>query len=142
VIELASLAQSVGDRIMEITQGQGVDGVVDCVGGPVAGELIRSLSVGGQFVIYGGFSSEKFELHNFDVLMKGSAIKSYIYRYFFIPPQKEDAKLLQEIAEISGQSELRVPVGGLHPLEDFKTAIYETAEHSERGKRFFQLRSG
>jgi NADPH:quinone reductase len=73
--------------------------------------------------------------------MKASTIKSYIYRYFFTPPRKEDAKLLREIAEISGQSELTVPVGGLHPLEDFKTAIYETAERSERGKRFFQLRS-
>jgi NADPH:quinone reductase len=104
---------------------------------PLAQPLIRSLSVAGQFVIYGGFSSEKFELHNFDILMRGSAIKSYIYRYFFTPPQREDAKLLREIAEISGQSKLRVPVGGLHPLEDFKTAIYETAKHSERGKRFF-----
>jgi len=45
VIELANLAQTAGDRIMEITQGQGVNGVVDCVGGPVAGELIRSLSL-------------------------------------------------------------------------------------------------
>jgi NADPH2:quinone reductase len=76
VIELASLSQSVGDQIMEITQRQGVNGVVDCVGGPVVGELIRSLSFGGQFIIYFGFNPKSFELHNFDILMKGSGIQS------------------------------------------------------------------
>ena len=73
--------------------------------------------------------------------MKAAQSNHILYRYFFTPPRKEDAKLLREIGEISGRSELRVPVGGLHPLEDFKTAIYETAEHSGHGKRFFGMRS-
>jgi NADPH:quinone reductase len=139
VIELANLSQSVGDQIMEITQRQGVNGVIDCVGGPVTGELIRSLYFGGQFIVYGGFSSEKFELHNFDILMKGSGIRSHVYRYFFIPPKAAETKLLQEIADISGRTAFRVPVGGLHPLEEWTTAIDETVNHPERGKRFFQM---
>jgi NADPH2:quinone reductase len=61
-------------------------------------------------ILYGGYSPERFELHNFDLLMKGSAIKSYVYRYFFTPPQKEDAKLLREIVDIAGRPEFRVPL--------------------------------
>ena len=139
VIELSSLGRSIGIRIVEITQSHGVNGGVDCVGGPVAGDLVRSLSSGGQFVIYGGFSSEKLELHNFDILMKGSGIKSCIYRYFFTPPQAAETELLQQIADISGRTEFKIPVGALHPLEDWKTAIDETVNHPERGKRFFQM---
>ena len=67
--------------------------------------------------------------------MKGSAIKSYVYRYFFTPPQKEHAKLLREIVDISGRPEFRVPVGRLHPLEDFQSAINETANHQSLRSR-------
>jgi hypothetical protein len=94
---------------------------------------------GAQVIIYGGYSSEKFDLHNFDVLMKDSTIKSYVYRYFFTPPPAGDRQLLQEITDISGQADFKVPVAGLHPLEDFRTAIYESVNHSENGKRFFQM---
>ena len=141
VIELSSLSGGIGEQIMEITESHGVDGVIDCVGGALLGELIRSGASGGQVILYGGYRSERFELHNFDLLMKGSAIKSYIYRYFFTPPQKANAKLLREIVGIAGRPDFRVPVGGLHPLEDFRSAINETANHPERGKRFFLMSS-
>ena len=112
----------------------GVDGVIDCVGGALLGELIRCGASGGQAILYGGYSPERFGLHNFDLLMKGSAIKSYVYRYFFTPPQKEHAKLLREIVDISGRPEFRVPVGGLHPLEDFQSgrAVFFLVSRSTR----------
>jgi NADPH2:quinone reductase len=139
VIELSSLSENVGQRVMEITENRGVNGVIDCVGGALLGELLRSTALGAQVIIYGGYSSEKFDLHNFDILMKGSTIKSYIYRYFFTPPPDGDQQLLQEIVDVSGGADFKVPVAGLHPLEDFRTAIYETENHPENGKRFFQM---
>ncbi len=139
VINLSSLSQGVGERIMETTQNQGIKALIDSVGGPLAGELIRSLAIGGQVIIYGGMSSEKFELHNFDVLLKASEIKSHIYRYFFTPPQDGDREFLQEIMEIYGRPEFQIPFGGAHPLEDFETAIAETVNHPEHGKRFFKI---
>jgi NADPH2:quinone reductase len=139
VIELSSLSENVGKRVMEITENSGVNGVIDCVGGPLLGELLRNTALGAQIIIYGGYSSEKFDLHNFDVLMKDSTIKSYVYRYFFTPPPAGDRQLLQEITDVSGQADFKVPVARLHPLEDFRTAIYESVNHSENGKRFFQM---
>src|SRR5260221_13502577 len=122
-------------RWPEIAVKDGVDGVIDCVGGALLGEVIRCGGSGGQAILYGGYSPERFDLHNFDLLMKGSAIKSYVYRYFFTPPQKEHAKVLREIVDISGRPEFRVPVGGLHPLEDFQSAINETANHQSLRSR-------
>jgi NADPH:quinone reductase-like Zn-dependent oxidoreductase len=139
VIELSSLSENVGKRVMEITENNGVNGVIDCVGGALLGELLRSTALGAQIIIYGGYSSEKFELHNFDILMKGSTIKSYVYRYFFTPPPAVDRQLLQEIADVSGRADFTVPLAGIHPLEDFRTAIYESVNHPENGKRFFRM---
>jgi NADPH:quinone reductase-like Zn-dependent oxidoreductase len=99
VVELSKLPKGLAEEIAEITDQNGVNAVIDCVGGPIASELIRSLSNGGQFLIYGGFSSEKFQLHSFDLLMKGARIKPYIYRYFFHPPEANDRAVLNEIAE-------------------------------------------
>ncbi|MBJ9992306.1 MULTISPECIES: quinone oxidoreductase family protein [Paenibacillus] len=137
IIELSKLSCNVHDQIMEITKNKGLNGIIDCVGGPVTGELIQTLSFDGRIIIYGGFSSEKFELHNFDILFKNAVMKAYGYRYFFQPPTEEDNFLLQKIAEAANTPKFRVPIGGMHALEDYKTAIYESIHHPERGKRFF-----
>jgi len=71
--------------------------------------------------------------------MKGSAIQSYIYRYFFTPPQAAETGQLQEITNVSGSMEFKVPVGALHPLEDWEIAIDEAVNCPERGKRFFRI---
>lgn len=47
--------------------------------------------------------------------------------------------LLDQIAEISGRLNFSVPMGGIHVLEDFKSAVDETLNHPERGKRFFRI---
>jgi NADPH:quinone reductase-like Zn-dependent oxidoreductase len=139
VVELSSLSGSVGDRVAEITSNKGINAVVDNVGGPVTGELIRSMAFGGQVIINGGMSAERFELHNFDVLLSGIEIKSHVYRYFFMPPQPGDLQELGRIAAASASSDFKVPVGGLNDLAQFKTALRETLEHPERGKQFFEV---
>ncbi len=139
VIELSRSDKNLRDLIADVTNGAGPNAVIDCVGGPLFGDLIRSLAMGGQAVIYGGYHQERFELHNFDLLMKGAAIRSYIYRYFFSPPPKDDLTLLRRITEISKPDDFRMPIGGLHSLDDFKSAITESFERPENGKRLFSM---
>jgi NADPH:quinone reductase len=120
---------------MRITDSEGAHGIVDSTGGPVVGELIRSTALGAQVIIYGGMSPDNFVLHNFDILLKVIAIKSYVYRYFFNSPQQRDTDFLLEIARLSSQ--FKVPVAGMHPLEDFNVAVEGTIRQPEQGKHFF-----
>jgi len=143
VLDLSTASGNLSERIKEITNNKGLDAVIDCVGGPLLADLVRSLvSWDGKVVIYGGYSPAKFELHNFDILMKGVTIKSYAYRYFFTPPKKEDRKTLREIGEVFAQPEFKVRVGGVHRLEDYKAAIEAALNLPERGKRFFSMSNG
>jgi len=143
VIELSTAGGNLGERIKKITNNKGLDAVIDSVGGPLLADLVRSLvSWDGKVVIYGGYSPSKFQLHNFDILMKGVTIKPYAYRYFFTPPKKEDRKKLQEIAKVFAQPAFKVRVGGMHRLEDYRAAIEETLSRPERGKRFFSMSNG
>jgi len=137
VIELSSLSRGVGERVMQISDGKGLNALVDNVGGPVTGELIRSMAFGGQVIINGGMSKERFELHNFDVLMRGIEIKSHVYRYFFTPPQPGEMQELEKISAVAAPAQFKVPLGGLNRLEDYKRAVEQTLAHPEHGKQFF-----
>jgi NADPH:quinone reductase len=139
VIGLSTLQGNIRTPIMELTDNAGVNAIIDNVGGPVTGDLIRSSAFGGRLIINGGMSAEKFELHNFDVLMNGMEIKSHVYRYFFTPPKREDVIILGEIIENSSRPDFQTTTGGLHALEDFKNAIDESVRHPEEGKRIFRM---
>lgn len=123
--------------IQIITGGQGISGIIDNVGGPVTGELIRSLNFGSQVIINGGMSEERFALHNFDILLSGLYLRSYVYRYFFDPPPAADAAFLQELIELSGHTIFKVPVGGWHTLDNFGEALQASAQFPQSGKHFF-----
>ncbi|MFP2925827.1 zinc-binding alcohol dehydrogenase family protein [Pyxidicoccus sp. 3LG] len=140
VLELASGPTDVGSRLRQLTGGQGVHGIVDCVGGPLLGALMRSSAFGAQVILYGGYSQEKFELHNFDILMKDLQLRAYVYRYFFDAPKPEDLPMLRAIAELSAPPSFKVPFAQAHSLEDFKAAIGESLLRPEGGKRFFSDR--
>lgn len=135
----ADLSGGIGTRIAAITGGKGLAGVIDCVGGPLLSGLVKAMALNGQAVIYGGYSSETFALHNFDILMSGVTLGSYIYRYFFTPPTPEQAAEHPALIAASAGADFWLPFGGWHRLEDFRTAIGETAARPEAGKRFFSM---
>lgn len=136
VLELSSLDVPLGHRIAEITGGKGLRAAIDGVGGPMAGDLVRSLAFGGKFIVYGGFSQERFSLHNFDILMNGVTIEPYLYRYFFEPPKFEDRAWLEDIVRTTKSENFRVRSAGAHAPEDFAVAVREAFERPEAGKRF------
>jgi NADPH:quinone reductase-like Zn-dependent oxidoreductase len=123
---------SLRDRILKTTDGRGLHAVIDCVGGPLLRDLMDYLVLDGQVVIYGGMSAERFSLHNFDVLLKIVTLKPYIYRFFTRPPGPGDWESLQEIIDIFGREDFRVPIGEAYALEDFAVAI-----RPGRGKNYF-----
>jgi NADPH2:quinone reductase len=133
---------SLNERMGQLTQGKGIAAVVDCVGGPLFGDLVRSLNIGGRAVIYGGFSSEHFTMHNFDLLMRGATIESYIYRYFFTPPPIDDLEYLKQIIAAATAQGFPAQAGGWHALEDFADAIHASRERPELGKQYFRMGGG
>ncbi|WP_394822461.1 zinc-binding alcohol dehydrogenase family protein [Pendulispora albinea] len=142
VIDLSEQRDPIGEQLAELTRGQGLSAIIDPVGGPLVGDLVRALAWAGRLVIYGGYGNDRFALHNFDILMKDVRIGAYVYRYFFDPPKKSDSTVLEAITELAQSPDFRVRVGGTHPLEDFERAVRESWERPEQGKRFFVAEGG
>jgi len=139
VIDLSAVDDSLRDRVMALTSGKGLNAIIDNVGGPTTGELIRSCAFGAKVVINGGMSQERFELHNFDVLLSGIEISAHVYRYFFTPPEPGDKKLLADVISAAQDPDFKIPVGGNHALDDYKIAIRESIHNPGQGKRFFRM---
>ncbi|MGX9142796.1 quinone oxidoreductase family protein [Mesorhizobium sp. 128a] len=139
ILDLSDVNGDIREAVMDMTGGAGLNGIIDNVGGPVSGELIRTLALGGQMVINGGMSAERFELHNFDVLLSGAEIRANIYRYFFSPPVEADRPMLREIVDIFGQPGFHIPVGGIHPLTQFKLAVANSLDRADLGKQIFTM---
>jgi len=139
VIDLSLTRGNIRDQVMEITQSKGVNGIVDNVGGPLTTELIKSTAFGSTLVINGGMSAEKYTLHNNDVYLNGLTIKSHIYRYFFSPPKKEDASILNEIIMISSRDDFNVPIAKIHSLDEYAAAVAESFHGKNKGKHIFKI---
>jgi NADPH:quinone reductase len=137
VIRLSADAAKLRDQIMKITDGKGLSAVVDGVGGPITGELIRSMAFGGHVVIMGGMSDGKFELHNFDLLLNEVRIIPYIYRFLLKPPAPNDFKEIQQIVQEVAAHDFKVPVASFRTLEDFGEVISQTISGLDFGKHFF-----
>jgi len=82
---------------------------------------------------------ERFALHNFDVLLSGAEIRASVYRYFFSPPVEADGPMLREVIDAFGRADFYIPVGGLHPLEDFGVAIANSWNRPELGKQILTM---
>ncbi|TIQ01842.1 MAG: hypothetical protein E5X61_36710 [Mesorhizobium sp.] len=139
ILDLSSLKVGIREAVMDMTDGAGLNGIIDNVGGPVSGELIRTLAMGGQMVVNGGMSTERFELHNFDVLLSGLEIRANIYRYFLSPPVEADRPVLREIVDIFGQPDFHISVGGIHPLAEFELAVTNSLDRADLGKQIFRM---
>jgi NADPH:quinone reductase-like Zn-dependent oxidoreductase len=137
VIDLSKLDVPVKDKIMAITGGKGINGIVDNVGGPLLADLISSTAFNSKVVINGGQSNESYVLHNFDILLNGLEIRSYVYRYFFDPPLPGDKDMLKEIMEVSLKNDFYTPVGGFFEMDTYHDAIRNATENPSGGKTIF-----
>jgi NADPH2:quinone reductase len=140
VIELSKLSRPIGEQIAELTHGKGANAIIDCVGGTLGGDLVRSLALGGRAIIYGGYSPEPMAIHAFDLILKASSLESYAYRYFFDPPRPEDATFLHEALAASSTPPLKTRIAGRHRLDDWRAAVDATLREPERGKRLLWMK--
>ena len=137
VIDLSALKGPLSSALHKITAKQGINGVIDNVGGQVTETLIKSCAFGSKVIINGNMSVDRYTLHNNDILFNGLEIKPYIYRYLLFPPQPEDQMLLDAIIQTSAEPDFQVKIGGTYNLENFKLAVSMTLYNGHSGKHVF-----
>lgn len=134
------LADGFKDAVKELTEGRGVDIVVDPVGGDRFTDSLRSLSPGGRLLVVGFTGGDiptvkvnRLLLNNVDVVGVGWGAWTMRHPGYL---QQQWAELLPLLA--SGRVSAPEPV--VFPLEDAGAAIASLEDRTARGKVVVSLR--
>jgi NADPH:quinone reductase len=112
----------------------GLDVVIDPVGGPMAELAIRSTKWGGRFVTVGFASGEIPRIPLNLVLLKGVIIKGFEIRTFGQYAPEAAARDERELMELVATGRIVPHISSTHTLENASAALRELADRRAVGK--------
>ncbi len=130
VIDLSR--ESLHDRVMNITKGNGVDVIIEGIGGELTARALSTLSKNGAHVIYGAVDSAMANLNVFDLIMKGSRIEGF--EALFMQPADDIARAYKELVPLAELGKLKPSIAKTFPLEEAAEAQRYLIEDRPFGK--------
>lgn len=126
-------ADSLRDRVMELTGGNGVDVCYDPVGGPLFDQALSSLGWGGRILLI-GFVGGIPHIPANRLLVKHRAALGSSLRFFRFHAPDKLRKSVDELVEWYQAGKLRPLVTATFPLEHAADAIRSLTERRATGK--------
>lgn len=129
-----NLYDGIRDQVHQITNGHGVDVVVDIVGGGVFEASLRALAWGGRMIVVGFASGEIPSVKvNYLLLRNLSLIGLHWADYLRREPQWV-RRVQDDLYSLYAQKKIRPQIMGVHKLEDFQTALGAIKAGQVQGK--------
>jgi NADPH2:quinone reductase len=125
--------ESLKDRAKELTGGQGVDVIYDCVGGDYAEAALRAIGWEGRFLVIGftaGIPSIPLNL----TLLKSCQIVGVFYGAMTARDPKTRDAVVGELIELTASGKLRPHVSGRYPLDEAGKALRSLMDRKALGK--------
>ena len=127
-------SEDLRERIKALTEGHGIDAIVDPVGGPFTEPALRSLAWRGRLLVVGFAAGEIPKIPLNLVLLKGSAIVGVFWGDFL---RREPAAFAASVAQLGkwhAEGKLKPHISATFPLERGADAITAMAERKAVGK--------
>ena len=125
--------ENLKDRAKELTGGEGVNVVYDCVGGAYAEAALRAIAWEGRFLVIGftaGIPSIPLNL----TLLKSCQIVGVFYGAMTArEPEKRDA-VVAELIDLTASGKLRPHVSGRYSLDEAAVALRSLMDRKAIGK--------
>jgi NADPH2:quinone reductase len=134
VIDLST--ESLRDGVHRLTDGKGVDIVLDGVGGSVTGAALSALAVDGTLVSIGYAASTRTEIDVTDLIWKNTHIHGFRFA-LFTPEQINAANT--HLLELLARKEITPLVDRVFPLEQAAQAQRHLAEGGPFGRVLLAL---
>lgn len=128
------LREALRRQAFELTDGRGVDLILDPVGGDVFDAGLRALAYAGRMVIIGFASGRIPEARGHYVLLKNiSVVGAPLDIHFRMEPATMDAAV-DDLMTMFARGEIRPEIQATWPLERFQEALSRFAARDMRGK--------
>ena len=117
--------EDVIDRVAEITGGEGVHWAIDSVGGEVGADVARTLSGGGEMIVFGALSNQLvIPLRAASLIHGATTVRGFWLDHWFAttPRERVEAALGQTLSLVI-DGPIRIPAGQPLPLAEFADAV-------------------
>jgi NADPH:quinone reductase-like Zn-dependent oxidoreductase len=133
-------AESVEERVRELTGGAGVPFALDAVGGETGTAAVRSLGSGGRMLVYGTLAEEPIQVDP-RVLMVGQKRVEGFWLSEWVRGQRmwTMLRLFRRITELLREGVLTSDVGPTFPLEQVRAAVRQAAAPGRSGKVLLRI---
>ncbi|MEP3246780.1 MAG: NADPH:quinone oxidoreductase family protein [Sneathiella sp.] len=127
------------DRVMQITEGRGVDVILDPVGGPVLAESTECLAWAGRLLTV-GFASHSFGSVPLKTLQKkGAALIGVRAGEYGRRNPAAGQEAQEELLKLAREKELRPWIGGVQPLEKVAQSLKAMEQRKISGKQVVRM---
>lgn len=127
-------AESLKDRVKELTGGQGADVIYDAVGGDYFDQAVRCINWNGRLLVVGFASGRIPQLPVNLVLLKGCSVVGVFWGAFTGREPGVNANNLQKLGQWYEEGKLRPYVCKRYPLERVADALNDIIKREARGK--------
>jgi len=134
VIDLSK--ESLKDGVLRITEGKGVDAVVDGVSGKLTGQALAALAFGGSVIVAGYAGGRQAEVDVTDIIWKGATIHGFTFR-LFAPHILAAAN--KAILGYLIEGALKPKIGKVFPLTEAADAVRYLIEGRPYGRVIMQV---
>jgi NADPH:quinone reductase len=126
--------QDLKDRIKELTRGQGVDVVVDPVGGDYSEAALRGMAWNGRFLVI-GFTAGGIPRVPLNLpLLKGCSIVGVFWGSFVARDPQQSQANFQQLLRWLQEGKLQPHISARYPLEQAADALYDIINRKVTGK--------
>ena len=132
--------EDVRERLKTLTKGQGVDVVIDPVGGDLFETVFRSIAWNGRMLVIGFASGTIPSLPANLPLLKGAAVIGVFWGSFAQRQPQDNAKNFEQLFAWYAQGQLKPLVSQTFPLQDTAVAINTLAARKAVGKLVIKVR--
>lgn len=108
--------EDIAKRCRELTNGQGVDVVLDMAGGQSINKLVEAVRYRGRYVVVGAATGKVPSLSYFDIIMKSLEVRGVLFGMEMASPRAH--ALLANVLRRFVKGELRMPIERAFPLSE------------------------
>jgi NADPH:quinone reductase len=129
-------------EVARITQGCGVAYALDCVGGRLAGEVVRCLGLGGHLVIYGTLADSPIEVAGRDLMMPMAKVSGFYLGNWMAQQSPLDMlRMLRAVKRLTLEGVFHSDVSATFPLVEAARAVAASLEPGRTGKVMLRIGS-
>lgn len=126
-------------EVFKATNGQGVDYVMDCIGGELLEQMQGCVTINGHIVIYGTLSGPNCQLYSRDLMMPCAKITGFFAGNWL--PQKtllQKLIILRNLAKLTKLGIFKTDIDNIFKLEQYEQALELAGGSGRNGKILFQ----